>query len=70
MVHYHLIDLVITDVKIFVSNGVIGRSIAVQSIGTCRPQICTQHMQMRDLFSMAGVKFEEIFASFSHTFYL
>ena len=67
MMNDHLVDFVVADEKVLVSDGVIRRGIAVQGIGTSRPQVSSYHVQVRDLLSVTCVELKEVFASLGNS---
>ena len=68
--YHHIVDVVIIDEEVFVSDSVVLRSITVKSIRASRPQISPLYMQMGYLLSVARIQLEKVFSSFRHTLYL
>ena len=67
MMYHHVVDVVIVDEEVFVSDGVVLRSVAVKGIGASRPKICPLDMQVGDLLSVARVQLEKVFSTLRHS---
>ena len=67
MMHNHLIDFIIADKEVFVSNRSISARIAVEGVNASGPEICAKHVQVLDLLRMARVQFKELFATLRHS---